>query len=94
MMIKKMVALFAIGLFPVVAMASTAISNPGPTAGIAIFGKGHCVYASRVVLPGGFVIHKNKQGKSESIQVCTLMSDGMGKFLPPESLKGKPIKND
>ena len=87
---KKIVALFIMSLFPIVAMASTTIVNPGSTAGVAVSSKGHCVYASQVVLPGGVIIHKNKQGKPMWKQVCTLMSTGFGKFSAPVRINGKP----
>ncbi len=86
---KKRVALFIMSLFPVVAMASTTIVNPGSTDGVAVSSKGHCVYASHVVLPGGLIIHKNKQGKPEWKQVCTLTSTGWGKFSAPVRINGK-----
>ena len=86
---KKIVALFIMSLFPVVTMASTTIVNPGSTAGVAVSSKGHCVYASHVVLPGGVIIYKNKQGKPEWKQVCTLMSTGFGKFSAPVRINGK-----
>lgn len=83
-MFKKIISAFVLSLFPVAAMASSmTISNPGSTAGVAVSDKGHCVYASRIVLPGGVIIHKNKQGKAEWKQVCTLTPTGWGKFSAP-----------
>lgn len=95
-MFRKIIGSFVLGLFPALAMASTTIANPGASsagshpARVAASGKGHCVYASRVVLPGGAIIHKNKHGESEWKQVCTLTPAGWGKFSAPVRISGKP----
>ncbi|MHB1642056.1 MAG: hypothetical protein ACYCS8_05275 [Acidithiobacillus sp.] len=93
-MLKKVVGLFALSLTPVIAMAGTVAANhsgsAAGTVGVAVSGKGHCIYASRVVLPGGVIIHKNKQGKPEWKQVCVLTPAGWGKFSAPVRIHGKP----
>ncbi len=94
-MFRKIIGSFVLGLFPALAIASTTIANPGASsagshpARVAVSGKGHCVYARRVVLPGGAIIHKNKHGESEWKQVCTLTPAGWGKFSAPVRISGQ-----
>ncbi|MDA8153483.1 MAG: hypothetical protein M0003_12395 [Acidithiobacillus sp.] len=93
-MSKTMVGLFALSLFPAMAVAGTVAANHSGSlaggVGVAVSDKGHCVYASRVVPPGGVIIQKNKQGKPEWKQVCVLTPTGWGKFSKPVRLHEKP----